>query len=118
MTNQQLNPTHSKSDANMAKKYAQRCQRGGKSEPKGGQREPKGTQRMTKGTKKAITTSPKEAQRSHVWPQGATNTKNMKKGRFGGRGILGAKVVPKASKNEVRKSKQKTSRFSSVLAQF
>ena len=67
-TNQQLNQTHSKSDDNMAKKYAQRCQRGGKSEPKGGQGEPKGAQRRTKGTPKAAKTSPKEAKMSHVWP--------------------------------------------------
>ena len=78
----------------MTKSYAQRCQGGGKSEPKGGEREPKVAQRGTTGAKKATKARPKEAQRSHVWPQGATKTKNMKKGRLGAT-HFGSKNGPK-----------------------
>ena len=81
----------------MTKNYAQRCQRGGKSDPKGGQREPKVAQRGTTGAQKATKASPKEPQRSHVWPQGATNAKNMKKERFAAT-HFGSKNGPKSFK--------------------
>ena len=102
----------------MTKNYAQRCQGGGKSEPKGGQREPKVAQRGTKGTPKATKASPKEPQRSHVWPQGATNAKNTKKGRFA-RTHFGSKSGPKSIKKRGSKNHSKNitifTSFSSIL---
>ena len=102
----------------MTKNYAQRCQGGGKSEPKGGQREPKVAQRGTKGAKKATKASPKEPQRSHVWPQGATNPKNMKKQRFGGThfgGKSGPKIMKKRSSEKHSKNITIFTSFSSIL---
>ena len=64
--------------------------------PKGAKSSPKRDKRCPKATK----ASPKEPQRSHVRPQGATNAKNMKKGRFGGThfgGKNGPKIMKKAS---------------------
>ena len=102
----------------MTKSYAQRCQRGGKSEPKGGQREPKVAQRGTTGAKKATNASPKEPPKSHAWLQGATKTKNMKKGRFAGT-HFGSKNGPKSIKKRSSKKHSKNitifTCFNSVL---
>ena len=102
----------------MTKNYAQRCQGGGKSEPKGGQWKLKGAHRGTTGAKKATKASPKEPQRSHVWPQGAQKTKNIKKGRFEAT-HFGSKSGPKSIKKRGSKHHSKNitifTSFSSIL---
>ena len=101
-------------DQKLRSEVSGRRQKWAKREPKGAKSSPKRDKRCPKSDQSEPKRTPKEP---CVASRGPQTQKTWKNDVLEGP-ILGAKVVPKASKKEVQKHIRKTSRFSSGLTQF